>query len=164
MRKNKLQSHREKLEANAAAHRMYAALYDKPAQCQVALKPAVKRAPRTASAIAASKPLEAEILKSILHYLRDHPAVRWVARFNSSMMAIDDNHGQTRYVRSSSQRGLSDILGMLKGGKMFAIEAKRAGQKPMPHQQQFLDLIKDGGGLAGVARSIEDADKIISDR
>jgi hypothetical protein len=51
---------------------------------------------------------------------------------------------------------MSDILGMLKGGQLFAIECKTRTGRIMPHQQDFLDLITAGGGVAFVARSVED--------
>lgn len=95
--------------------------------------------------------LEKEIQKSILMFLKKHPKVQWVARFNSGTFMDGD-----RYITSNSQRGMSDILGMLKGGRLLAIECKSRTGRIQPHQQEFLDLISDGGGLAFVARSVED--------
>jgi len=95
--------------------------------------------------------LEKDIQKQILMLLKRHPKVQWVARFNSGTFISGD-----RYIASNSQSGMSDILGMLKGGQLFAIECKTRTGKIMPHQQDFLDLINEGGGLAFVARSVED--------
>jgi hypothetical protein len=101
-------------------------------------------------------PSEAEILKSILSYLRHRPDVAWVCRQNSGTFMDGD-----RYISANSQKGMSDILGMMKGGRLFAIECKSAKGKVMAHQQDFLDMISHGGGIAGVARSIEDAEAIL---
>lgn len=95
--------------------------------------------------------LEKDIQKQILMLLRKHPRVAWVARFNSGTFVDGD-----RYITSNSQRGMSDILGMLKGGRIFAIECKSRTGKIQPHQQEFLNNINNGGGLAFVARSVED--------
>ena len=95
--------------------------------------------------------LEKDIQKSILMLLRKHPKVQWVARFNSGTFVDGD-----RYITANSQKGMSDILGMLKGGRLIAIECKSRTGRIQPHQQTFLDLINEGGGLAFVARSVED--------
>lgn len=95
--------------------------------------------------------LEKDIQKQILTLLRKHPKIHWVARFNSGTFMDGD-----RYITSNSQRGMSDILGMLRGGRLLAIECKSRTGKIQPHQQEFLDLISAGGGLAFVARSVED--------
>jgi predicted RecB family endonuclease len=52
--------------------------------------------------------------------------------------------------------GVSDILGVLKGGRFLAIEVKAAKGRVSPHQQLFLDSINGAGGLAFVARSVEE--------
>jgi hypothetical protein len=55
---------------------------------------------------------------------------------------------------------VSDIIGCrLKTGRFLAIEVKRPGGKPTPEQQQFIDTINHAGGLAFVARSIEEVEQ-----
>jgi penicillin-binding protein-related factor A (putative recombinase) len=54
--------------------------------------------------------------------------------------------------------GVADILGVLKGGRILAIEVKSPTGKVSPHQQTFLDRINENGGLAFVARSIDDVE------
>jgi hypothetical protein len=107
--------------------------------------------PRQKSAEPRTDLLEKDIQKQILMLLRKHPRVQWVARFNSGTFMDGD-----RYITSNSQRGMSDILGMLKGGRLFAIECKSRTGRIQPHQQEFLDLINAGGGVAFVARSVDD--------
>lgn len=65
------------------------------------------------------------------------------------------------------ESGVSDFIGVIVG-EGFAIEAKRAettGDKveyATPWQFRFLKEWREAGGLAGVARSWEDANRIIS--
>lgn len=55
-------------------------------------------------------------------------------------------------------RGVSDILGMYKG-KFFAIEVKAPKGRTSDEQATFLANIHKEGGIAFVARSIEDVKK-----
>jgi hypothetical protein len=115
-------------------------------------KPLKKRA----ESVKSIHPTEAQVLKSVLSYLRHDPRIGWCMRVNSGVFQDGD-----RFISSNSQRGCSDIIGMLRGGRMFAIEVKSHAGKLMPHQDQFLTLIRDAGGLSGVARCIEDVDVIL---
>jgi len=66
----------------------------------------------------------------------------------------------------SQPKGVSDILGILPDGRMFAIEMKRPGWTPPGpdtkafrhhrNQQRFIDTINDNGGVAFFATSIDD--------
>lgn len=114
-------------------------------------KPTRKRTP-------SGNPLESDIQKAILQALRLDKRVAWVARFNSGTFKDGD-----RYIRANTQPGLSDILGMLHGGILFAIEVKSATGSATDDQKIFLNLIETNGGKAGIARSIEDALKIIKE-
>lgn len=107
---------------------------------------------------ASGNPKEGDIQKAILQTLRLDKRVVWVSRFNSGTFKDGD-----RYIRANTQPGLSDILGMLNGGQLFAIEVKSATGKPSEDQLEFLKIIKNGGGRSGIARSIEEALKIIGE-
>lgn len=141
---------RDILLGNQAASQFYATMADKPLSPQVVKIPDAPKK-RIKSDLPRKDLLEKDIQKQILTLLKRHPKVQWVARFNSGTFMSGD-----RYIASNSQSGMSDILGMLKGGQLFAIECKTRTGKIMPHQQEFLDLITVGGGLAFVARSVED--------
>ncbi len=52
--------------------------------------------------------------------------------------------------------GISDILGVLPGGRLLAIEVKTEKGKLSPHQERFIQNVNDNGGLAFVARSFDD--------
>jgi len=57
--------------------------------------------------------------------------------------------------------GFSDIFGLTNEGQFFAIECKASNGKTSDKQRHFLQTIRDHGGLAGVARSVEEAENII---
>lgn len=57
--------------------------------------------------------------------------------------------------------GSSDLIGWTLTGKFLAIEVKRPGKNPTKEQQNFLDAVTKAGGVAGVARCVEDAVEII---
>ena len=105
------------------------------------------RAPRKAS----GEPTEAEILKAIMQYLRVHPKVAKVWRQNSGTFKEG-----SRFIRANTARGMSDIMGVLKSGRTLAIECKAKRGTLHDHQKQFLDSISAAGGLAFVARSVND--------
>lgn len=141
---------RDTLLQNEAAMSFYATMANKPTPERMISLPNAPK-PRVKSTEPRVDLLEKDIQKQILMLLRKHPKIHWVARFNSGTFMDGD-----RYITSNSQRGMSDILGMLKGGRLMAIECKTRTGKIQPHQQEFLDLISAGGGLAFVARSVED--------
>jgi len=51
--------------------------------------------------------------------------------------------------------GIPDILAIHKG-LFVGIEVKAAGGKPSDHQKRFLEIIRDQGGIAILAYSVED--------
>jgi hypothetical protein len=146
---------RETIESNRKSLSFMAALAGNPEPVfdDTLLKPKQIRKTPTPS----NNPTEAQILKTILKYLRIHPMVAWRCRINSGTFSEND-----RFIQSNSQKGMSDIIGMMKGGQLFAIECKSRTGRLQTHQDEFLCMILSGGGFAGVARSIEDVDKILN--
>lgn len=61
------------------------------------------------------------------------------------------NHGGL-----GSVPGLPDITGCLKDGRGFWIEVKTVNGRISPHQERFIQNIKESGGIAFVARSLDD--------
>ena len=59
-------------------------------------------------------------------------------------------------------KGFSDLLFVGPNGKIAFIECKDSKGTLRPEQENFLNLMKSYGYRAGVARSVEDALKIIS--
>jgi uncharacterized membrane protein len=75
---------------------------------------------------------------------------------NTAAFEVDE-----RYIKCGFP-GLSDLIGQLKDGRFLAVECKReVGGRVSDVQQAFLDLVANNGGVSGVARSIEDAQRII---
>ena len=52
--------------------------------------------------------------------------------------------------------GTSDILGILPTGKFLAIEVKSKTGRASPEQIKFINTINDHGGIAFIARSVDD--------
>jgi len=57
--------------------------------------------------------------------------------------------------------GLSDITGMLKNGKYFAIEVKTEIGKISEQQQWFIDIVNKNNGIAGIARNVDDVVELL---
>lgn len=53
--------------------------------------------------------------------------------------------------------GSSDLIGITPEGRFLAIETKTAKGRIRPEQQRFIDAVRAKGGIAGIARSPEDA-------
>jgi hypothetical protein len=63
--------------------------------------------------------------------------------------------------RKLAKTGVTDILGIY-NGRMLAIEVKAPTGKLTDEQAQFIWDVKSNGGLAFVARSVEDVEKALS--
>jgi hypothetical protein len=54
--------------------------------------------------------------------------------------------------------GSSDIIGIHKPtGRFLAVEVKTAKGKPTPEQLNFIEQVRAANGIAGIARSVQDA-------
>lgn len=99
---------------------------------------------------------EKQIQNSIIDYLLLKGHFVW--RNNSGVVQAQYK-GKTRMWRAGV-RGGSDILGICKsGGKFIAIECKKKGNTTTFIQDEFLRKIKELGGYAIIAYSIEDVEK-----
>jgi hypothetical protein len=61
----------------------------------------------------------------------------------------------------SEKKGSADIIGLLPGGKFLAVETKAPVGRLSPEQREFLEAIKQQGGMAIVARSWTDIDRVL---
>jgi hypothetical protein len=102
------------------------------------------------------EPSEAEIQRAILQWLR----IKRIFHWRQNTLGVFDQ--KTQRYRPSAMRGVSDILGILPGGKFLAIEVKSRTGKLSEYQEDFLDGIKSNGGLAICARSIGDVEQALS--
>lgn len=116
---------------------------------------------RKRGTLAPPRPRETEVQKLILDALLVHPKVAWIERTNTGAGRFVGRDGKPgRFVRYGF-RGQSDLSGMLRDGRVLAIEVKRPNKDLSPKQAQHLARVRAGGGVAGVARSVEDAFRIV---
>jgi hypothetical protein len=101
---------------------------------------------------------ETALVATVLDYL----AVRQVFCWRSN------NVGTRRTARDGRQfwhftglRGVSDIVGVLEGGRLLAIEVKRPGGKLTDEQSWFIDEVNRRGGLALVIRDVGQLDQAL---
>lgn len=105
-------------------------------------------------------PLERDVLAASLKLLKLHPKIAWAERMNVGKFKVVDAHGE-RWIRAAF-KGCSDIIGQLRSGAFLAVETKRPGEHPTPEQQAFLEHVKRHGGVAFVARSIDDVTRALA--
>ena len=143
------QSRRERLLSNKRAIDFLAAGADKRHEFTVPIPPARKpRARRSAS----TTPLERDVLASVLAVLRHDPRVAIVDRRQSGLFQEGE-----RYIRIGNP-GHLDISGLLRGGKYYEFEVKRAKNvKPDARQAERIELIRKNGGISGYCWSVESA-------
>jgi hypothetical protein len=144
---------REVMLRNQATMDQLAAISGKPRVLLDIPPEPVKRGPRKPS----GQPTEAQVLKAVMALLKRHPKVSQCWRQNSGTFQERNRDGSVRYIRANTQRGMSDIMGVLKDGRTLAIEVKSATGRMRPGQEEFLATIRQAGGVAGVCRSVEDA-------
>lgn len=95
---------------------------------------------------------ESAIQSAILKYLRYHPKVAWIERVNVGATKIGN-----RFVRFGKP-GMCDITGQLKDGRRLEIEVKGPAGRVSDDQKSFIAMVNIAGGLAFVARSIDDVE------
>ena len=94
--------------------------------------------------------------------LRINAGVAWqgtVLQHNRDLLVL----AHPRALRLAAP-GVSDLIGWTEGGRFVAIEVKAGRRQPTDEQAAFLDLVRRSGGLAGVARSVEEARAILEGR
>ena len=107
---------------------------------------------------------EDAVLSQIIEYLRHEQArgrVVWFERSNGGGGRVG-----ARWVwffrlyllgKEPVSNGKADIVGMLPGGRFFALEVKQRGKKATADQREYLDAVAAGGGIAATVRSFQDA-------
>lgn len=151
-------SYTDQLRTNDASQKYYAGLSGKevPEKWLNNVEPKRTRAKQIVTAAS-----ESQILKAIMQLLRHHPAVAKVWRQNSGVAQYSDGE-KTRFVRANTARGMSDIMGVLKDGRMLAIEVKTAKGAVQPHQHDFLASITKAGGIAFIARDVDTVVRVLA--
>ena len=150
-------TYREIVQTNQKSMDNLAALWGKPRQVLDMPPEPKRRAPAKPS----GEPTESQILKAIMSLLKRHPRVAQVWRQNSGTFQERNRDGSVRYIRANTQKGMSDVMGILKDGRTLAIEVKSRTGRMRPGQEEFLQTIRQAGGVAGVCRSVDDAQKLL---
>lgn len=104
---------------------------------------------------------EAEVQKQIMDYLR----LKGCLVFKHRNVGIY-KQATGRYIPLSyGEKGISDIIGLTKKGQFLAVEVKRRGEtrskdgKPSKEQLEFLERVREKGGIGVLAYSLEDVVK-----
>jgi hypothetical protein len=105
--------------------------------------------------LTAVEPTEAQVLRAVQRALELHPRVAWVARINSGAGRIQRAIGASQWMRFGFP-GCSDLIGQTVEGLFLAVEVKRPSGKPTVDQTAFLERVRAAGGVAFVARSVDD--------
>ena len=108
---------------------------------------------------------EADVLASVLVYLRYSPRVAWVERMNSGAgrLARKGRDGQmvmSQYLRCGWV-GAPDIFAQMWNGRVLAIECKSDIGRVRPEQAAFLDQVRAANGVSGIVRSIDEARRLV---
>lgn len=102
---------------------------------------------------AAPTPTEAQVQKLISQWLKLHGA--FVIRINGGAAKVGK-----RFIRFTDVVGCPDLLVCWRG-RLVGIECKRRGGKASPDQLACIDAINRAGGVAFVARGIEDVERAL---
>ena len=101
------------------------------------------------------EPSEAGIQAAILNHLNALGHRAW--RINTMGVPLHAKDGSGRvHWRPGPNRGVPDIICVLKDGTFFACEVKRHGGKVSIEQHLFLEDVRARNGIAIVAYSVDD--------
>jgi len=97
---------------------------------------------------------EQDLVNSCLEYLQIKGIPCW--RQNQGAMR-GTYKGRRWFVRFTSIKGISDILGVLPpAGRLLAVEAKVRPNKPSEDQERFITMVNAAGGLALVVYDLRE--------
>jgi hypothetical protein len=102
---------------------------------------------------------ETALVKGCLEYLKLKRIMAWRMNSGGAIPIVSAKYG--RRAVYLGPKGLSDIIGMLPGGRFLAVEVKVGRKKPTPAQSEFLSWVNDAGGLGVVVWSLEELEKVI---
>ena len=94
---------------------------------------------------------ESEIQKACLEFLQWNKIFCYI---NTSSGVYDPTRRVFR--TNKNMKGVSDIIGICPDGRFLAIEIKAEKEKVSEDQQVFLENVATKGGVAFVARSVDE--------
>ncbi len=98
---------------------------------------------------------ESSIVTACLELL----SLRRIMAWRSNQGVIPGPNGAPRRFRG--RKGVADILGCLDDGRLLAVEVKKPGGRLSPEQREFLDAVRQRGGLAVVVHSVGELDALL---
>ena len=101
------------------------------------------------------KRTETDLVRACLEHMRLKGILCW--RQNAGALP-KTYKGKTQYVTFGA-KGMSDIVGIMPGGQVVCVECKMPGGKTTPHQERFLELVRQQGGRAMVAQSLDELER-----
>lgn len=99
---------------------------------------------------------ESDIMRACMIALSGAGCLVW----RNNVGVLPDSQGIP--VRFGLCVGSSDLIGITGDGTFLAVEVKSKTGRIRPEQQRFIDAVKSMGGIAGVARSPDDALDLIN--
>lgn len=101
---------------------------------------------------------ENQVKNACLEYLHLRGIMAW--QNNTGAVKYRNGVGKDRFLRFG-YKGSADILGCLPGGRFLAVECKTNTGKLAESQREFLADVRKFGGVAVVARRIEDVAEVL---
>lgn len=101
---------------------------------------------------------EAQIQSAIHRAIGSRPDCRL---FRNHVGKVCDSQG--RWHSFGLAPGSADLVGWCKG-RFLSIEVKSATGKVRPDQQRWMDAVNQHGGIAFVARSVEEAVRLLEEK
>ena len=95
---------------------------------------------------------ESEIQKQITDFLK---LKGWIV-FKHRNVGIYKQSTRKYIPLAFGEKGISDIIGCSPEGRFGAIEVKKKGGKPSPEQLEFLERVRQKGGIGILAYSLDD--------
>ncbi|MBR9701062.1 hypothetical protein GOV11_04310 [Candidatus Woesearchaeota archaeon] len=103
------------------------------------------------------KEKESDIQKAIVQYFKCRGIFCWV---NKTQGTYDV--AKRTFRRNTTMKGIPDILGVMQGGRMLAIEVKSKTGSLTPEQRNFIENANSLGAFSGMCRSVKDAEKLLN--
>ena len=130
-----------------------------------------QRAPRTEPRISDPALTEAPVIQAVAQLLARHPKVLFAVRQNGGAFTYEKADGRSAPVWfykiiTTQDCTISDFWGILRDGRLFAIEAKRPSWKKPSNEREyrqwaFVKMVQNLGGVGGFVRSADEAAEIL---
>jgi hypothetical protein len=94
---------------------------------------------------------EMDVMRACMLALSEAGCLIW----RNNVGVLPDRNGVP--IRFGLCVGSADLIGIAPDGRFLAVEVKTKTGRVRPEQQRFIDAVNAKGGIAGVARSAEEA-------